>query len=73
MATIYLDERCTLRKFTASASGARSTVRLEIECSDGLSLGYLLDDLRRVMERQKQERKPKKAAPLLLEYQPEEP
>lgn len=30
------------------------------------------DELRRVVERQKQERKPKKA-PLLLEYQPEEP
>lgn len=72
MSAIYLDERCTLRKFSASANGTRSTVRLEIECSDGLSLGYLLDELKRVVERQKEQRKPKKAAPLMLEYQPEE-
>lgn len=65
MKSIWLDENCRLASYGATTKGAKSRVRIEIECPDGYSLGYLLDGLRQIDDEQraaaKAEKQPAKA------------
>lgn len=45
MATLYLDEHSTIRKFTSAGTGTRTIVKVEIEVTDPYSLGSLLREL----------------------------
>lgn len=67
MKSIWLDENCRLASYGATTKGAKSRVRIEIECPDGYSLGYLLDGLRRIDDAQraaaKAEKQPATKAP----------
>jgi len=65
MSSIWLDKNCRLVGYGATTKGAKSRVKIEIECPDGYSLGYLLDGLRRIDDEQraaaKAEKQPAKA------------
>jgi hypothetical protein len=80
MSTIWLDGNCRLVGYGASVKGPKSRVKIEVECLDGSSLGFLLDGLRQIEEAQraaaaverpaprKTKRLPKPAEPLALPY-----
>ncbi|MBD8554897.1 hypothetical protein IFT84_10215 [Rhizobium sp. CFBP 8762] len=71
MSTIFLDEHCTVKSYSASSKNGKSMVRIEIEVRDHYSLGCLLRELDRTREEQQADkasaRKPKaKSAQLAL-------
>lgn len=56
MSAFYLfgkpDERLKLKKFSASSSGTKATIRIEIETQDMSMLGYALESLGQVQQGQ---------------------
>ena len=62
---LYLDESWRLKGYTAATRNGKSTVRIEIETGDHFALGYFLDSLARIEDKQRAERK-SSAKPTLL-------
>lgn len=52
MTVIYLDDHSRLKAYSATAKGGKSTVRIEIECDEPGSLGYLLQELGQIQRTQ---------------------
>jgi hypothetical protein len=50
---IWIDSTSRLKKYGASVSGRKSTVKIEIECDEPGSLGYLLECLGEIDRDQK--------------------
>lgn len=75
MSTIWIDQYSRLKAYSAVVKGPKSIVKIEIECAEPGSLGYLLEGLRDIerdqnaqikREKESVRRKPKAlAAPLL--------
>lgn len=66
MADIWIDQHSRLKSYSAAVKGAKSVVRIEIECDEPGSLGYLLKGLGDIQREQElktqQEKAAKKAA-----------
>lgn len=45
MPYIWIDDHSRLKSYSASVKGPKSIVKIEIECSEPASLGYLLEHL----------------------------
>ncbi|WP_440410671.1 hypothetical protein [Neorhizobium petrolearium] len=85
MSAIYLSSSCSLKSYSATSKGGKSTLKIEIDVSDPLDLGHMLRDLFEIEQQQKAKTEPKSRtkkqaeprlalpAPLLgLPYFPEE-
>lgn len=57
MSTIWIDKFSRLKSYSATAKGGKSTVRIEIECDEPGSLGYLLTELGEIQRAQDRTRK----------------
>lgn len=62
MADIWIDKHSRLKSYSASVKGAKSVVRIEIECDEPGSLGYLLKELGDIQREQTQREKAEKKA-----------
>ncbi|MBD8556870.1 hypothetical protein IFT84_20370 [Rhizobium sp. CFBP 8762] len=62
MSSIWLDEHCSLKSYSATTKGGKSMLRIEIDVRDHYSLGYLLRHLDEIEAEQKAAaRKPRPA------------
>ncbi|MGY5789079.1 hypothetical protein ACXHXM_02110 len=53
MTSIFLSEPCRLKSYAATTKNGKTVVRVEIETADHSEAGYLLDDLQKIIDRQK--------------------
>lgn len=70
MSSIWIDQTSRLKSYAATVKGPKATVRVEIECDDPASLGYLLKELGDIQREQKlkaeRDKAEKKAKPRQL-------
>jgi hypothetical protein len=79
--SIFFDEPCRLKTYSAATKAGKTVIRIEIETTDHSEAGYLLNDLERIIKKQKEADRPEKepktptkqltlpAPPLQLTYQ----
>lgn len=65
-AYIPIDDKTRLKTYTATARPGKSVVKIELECTDAYSFGYLLERLEDIAQLRNPATK-KKAAPLQIE------
>ena len=73
MSTIWIDHHSRLKSYSATTRGRKSVVRIEVECGEPSSLGFLLEECGNIQRRQdedaiaaKKALKASRAKPLMI-------